>query len=1560
MYSHSSSFLRGANSGGTGPGQPGQGPQFGAAFGQSQPTGMPPQPTGYGAPLSHPQDTGYAVHGQNPGLNASYQAQQPQQQYPAQTGYLPQQLQPYTALRQGQQHLPTGQSSGQPRLPQRTGQTSSEVAQSFQGTAASGPPNATRTGHRIPTIRLSFITAQDQAKFEQLFKSAVGDGQALSGEKARDLLLRSKLPGETLSRIWAIADTTKSGQLLFPEFALAMYLCNLKLLGKGLPTKLPEQVANEVSSMVDIISFGIPDDGPPRPAPSNAPSFDPPLRQNAVSPPAPQQPQPQQPSNTVLLSQLSGQRTGFQPQQTGFQPQQTGFQPQATGFQQSQGLQAQATGFPQQGGAPTMSAYTGPRPPMPPMPTGYGMNLSPAATGVLPLNAQPTGRPGQWGLVNNPSTGLPNIEALQQRMMPQAGREGGYTTAGLTGNATIPWAITKGEKQAYDQIFRTWDGLNRGFIGGEVAIEMFNQSGLPKTEMEKIWTLADTGNKGRLNMDEFAVAMHLIYRRLNNYDIPSRLPPDLVPPSTKTLSDSVGTVKSLLSRDAESRRNNPGALAPQKTGVSYLKSHSFRTDADSLSHSRKDATVFKNNDDDFGYKSSARRRLGASRDTSRSPSPAQPASPASERSSDELSVEQLRKRVREKQVLLDAIDFKDENQAEEDDDLDRKDRRDAEDLYRRIRRVQEDIDSHPNAKLVSLDSGAERRTLRRQLQGLRDRLPELASQVRKTERHIADAKLEVFRLKDARAHPGSAAAIVGTGPGGAVTESDRLKARAKALMQQRAAALTGRPTTTDQDDPMAAAQRLEAENAQIKSERENNERMTREVEESVEAFSKSLEDTLKDGDESSSAEHERRRWEEALGVEDEIKDFILDLQRSSRSARGRVQPARATADGRTRSDSLRSGDRDSRGRSPRDESASGARGSAQSGQAPAAGSTYSSYKTPQERAAFIKQQAEQRMAERLAALGITPPTKSGESAQQRLDREAKEREDRLQQAEAEDRRREQERQRRIAEEQGKPPSPARSLTKRPPPPPSRKTARSDSFEQENARKKAEEDAAKAEQERMKIAAEKEEAAAAAAAAAENKRKEDTLRRQQESQVAQRKVMEEQAQNQQDELEKERHAAQDRLRALEEQVRQGKVRKEEEKRRKQAALRESKEKEARLAAQRAELEAAREKERQLQLQLERLAAEDSSDDDDDDEDGEAVPETTPQDTTPTMSQELPQRHIPSMDTSVLTLSSAAQPSLPSVSSTVSSPHATPEPAAAPDTESKNPFFKKIAQSSASASQASLPSATPNPTEVSTNPFHRLTQENKTETQPQPSMAGLGSVPGPRPPRVRPEEDEWSVVSDNASSDEDDDDDDGPRVGRNATQLASILFGTMGPPPTTPGSDQQKTPQRDAPQADAASPVPPPPAPPLPQFNAPPAPIAESFSLPASPLPTPAYLSDTVAPPDSAPPPPPPPPPPPMPPMAPTFAAPAPPPPPFPTGNDVPQAPPAPAFPPPSLLPPLPTGGAEAAGPATPPAAPSGGGGGGLDGLLSQIQAGRSLKKVDTKDRSTASTAGRVLG
>ncbi|KAL6910537.1 hypothetical protein GGI43DRAFT_390420 [Trichoderma evansii] len=1434
MYSNSNAYLNSGNSPRPGT-QPQQ--QYGGSFnnlapGQQpgqQPSPFAPQPTGFGQqPMQQPlqqQYTGYPLQAQPTGYQQSPQPlqqqytgfpgqaqpqqqfqtssappmpsipQQYQQQYQQQQQQQPQfqqQVPQQTGFSAPQQQVPqqTGFPAPQPQQPQPTSSTISpppikpqptgfaEVAASFQtgGTAKPQGRRADKSKTKIPNIRLSFITAADQAKFETLFKSAVGDGSAtMSGEKARDLLLRSKLDGDALSHIWTLADTTRAGQLYFPEFALAMYLCNLKLTGKTLPPTLPDHVKNEVSSMVDIISFAVPDEGPTT-SQANVPTIEQP------------KPQPPPASNSQLLQ---AQMTGFPgAQQQGFGGQSQGLQPQPTGFANLQN--------------PQPTGYGGPLPPIPPMPTGFGGPGGMAA----PLNAQPTGRPGQWGLVNAPATGLPNIDALQARMMPQAGREAGsYTTAGLQGNAVIPWAITKEEKTRYDALFKAWDGLNKGYIGGDQAIEIFGQSGLEKPDLERVWTLADHGNKGRLNLDEFAVAMHLIYRKLNGYPMPNVLPAELVPPSTRNFTQSIGTLKSMLHEESDHRKNSGAALLPQKTGVSYMKNRSFRGSPAPAAGGRKDATVYRNDDEDFGYRSSARRRLGGAN----SPRPESPGT-SSVGSNDDLTLDELRKKIKEKQILLDAMDFADEKNHEEDDILDRRDRREAEELYRRIRRIQDDIDSHPDAALAVGNSDAETRALKRQLQKLTDRVPELASQVRKAEKAIMEARLELFRLKDAKAHPGSALAIVGTGPGGSVTESDRLKARAKAMMQQRTAALTGKKIETASED-LDAPKRLEEESIRVRNEKESNERMVHDVEDSVRDFSRSIEDSLNDAGKDNSSEHERRRWEDALGVEDEVRDFIFDLQRESRAARVRAQdkrnvrPSAADEAPRERAAAL----------SPQPTESPAPTSRTATPSSTAGGGSYSSYKTPEERAAFIKQQAEQRMAERLAALGIKAPTKSGETAAQRIERERSERAAKLRQAEEDDARREAERQARLNEEQGIPPpvvEEPQSAAKKPPPPPSRKGGKGDGETAAAAAwKKAEEEAAKAAEETR-------------------------LAREHEQQQRENEYLQQQVKEEEDEFAAEQRAADERLKALEEQVRQGKLRKEEEKKKKKAALAEAKEKEAKLAARRAEMEAAKQRELELQRQLEAIDDDSSSSSDEE----ESHEKATPPASTPTLGGSQISNPEPERVSSPPVAAPAAAPaSPPPVPTVVTSPPAEPE--------SKNPYFKMMSQTSEASSPAVPKEATP-AADVSTNPFHRMTQDIKSAPVPTPAPAQPWS-------RKRADSDDWGS---DKSSDDEDSDDDRPGAG-NAAQLASILFGTMAPPRPLSAAGRDSSPSTPAPVSDAvASPpplpsgtpvgAPPPPPPPMPEAGSPPPP--PPMAPIGGPPPPPAL-------PGGIPPPPPPPPP-----------------------------------------------------------------------------------------------------
>ncbi|XP_052090009.1 intersectin-1-like isoform X1 [Mytilus californianus] len=88
------------------------------------------------------------------------------------------------------------------------------------------------------------------------------------------------------------------------------------------------------------------------------------------------------------------------------------------------------------------------------------------------------------------------------------------------------WRISGEERMKHDSQFFQLKPVN-GFITGEQAKGFFMQSGLPTPMLGQIWTLADMNNDGKMDKKEFSIAMHLIKKKLQGFELPKSLPQSL-------------------------------------------------------------------------------------------------------------------------------------------------------------------------------------------------------------------------------------------------------------------------------------------------------------------------------------------------------------------------------------------------------------------------------------------------------------------------------------------------------------------------------------------------------------------------------------------------------------------------------------------------------------------------------------------------------------------------------------------------------------------------------------------------------------------------------------------------------------------------------------------------------------------------------------------------------------------------------------------------------------------------------------------------------------------------
>ncbi|XP_073415966.1 epidermal growth factor receptor substrate 15-like 1 isoform X1 [Dendrobates tinctorius] len=98
----------------------------------------------------------------------------------------------------------------------------------------------------------------------------------------------------------------------------------------------------------------------------------------------------------------------------------------------------------------------------------------------------------------------------------------------------VNWVVPLTDKLRYDDIFLQTDLDMDGYVSGLEVKDIFMQSGLPQNNLAHIWALADTRQMGKLNKDQFALAMYFIQQKVSKgIDPPQVLTPDMIPPAER-------------------------------------------------------------------------------------------------------------------------------------------------------------------------------------------------------------------------------------------------------------------------------------------------------------------------------------------------------------------------------------------------------------------------------------------------------------------------------------------------------------------------------------------------------------------------------------------------------------------------------------------------------------------------------------------------------------------------------------------------------------------------------------------------------------------------------------------------------------------------------------------------------------------------------------------------------------------------------------------------------------------------------------------------------------------
>ncbi|KAJ8679426.1 hypothetical protein QAD02_015213 [Eretmocerus hayati] len=118
-----------------------------------------------------------------------------------------------------------------------------------------------------------------------------------------------------------------------------------------------------------------------------------------------------------------------------------------------------------------------------------------------------------------------------RRPVPSKLEDSVSTTAVPEEVRTRDWVVSEEDQKVADKLFAQADQDLDGFVSGLEIKDVFFQSGLPQQVLALIWGLCDISQSGKLNNEQFALAIWLIKEKLSGAEIPNKLTPRMVPPS---------------------------------------------------------------------------------------------------------------------------------------------------------------------------------------------------------------------------------------------------------------------------------------------------------------------------------------------------------------------------------------------------------------------------------------------------------------------------------------------------------------------------------------------------------------------------------------------------------------------------------------------------------------------------------------------------------------------------------------------------------------------------------------------------------------------------------------------------------------------------------------------------------------------------------------------------------------------------------------------------------------------------------------------------------------------